>query len=145
MSTLPACCACCALQLLLITSSRRIMGDLVNSAWVTGELRCATSPWSQCLVMHANATPGLSAAWDTCLSRGCMRYSAAHSHHPSCPFSVAAAMTGIILFLLGMNGYLAVSFSSDKLPSAAWAQALFWLGAAVYVALIVYLCITPQQ
>ncbi|GAB4815567.1 hypothetical protein N2152v2_002613 [Parachlorella kessleri] len=54
-------------------------------------------------------------------------------------------MSVIIVFLLGMNGYLAVTFSTDKLPDYVYAKALFWIAAAIYCFLIVYLCITPQR
>ena len=57
----------------------------------------------------------------------------------------AGIMSVIIIFLLGMNGYLAVTFSTDKLPDYVYAKVLFWIVAAIYCFLIVYLCITPQR
>ena len=64
--------------------------------------------------------------------------------HANRPWSVAS-ISLILAFLIGMNGYLAVSFALDKLPAVAWARALFGIGCVLYCSFGLYLLLGPKR
>lgn len=51
--------------------------------------------------------------------------------------------TCVVLFLIGMNGYLAVTFALDRLPYEWYALLPFGIVVAAYVAFLVYLALAP--
>lgn len=78
-------------QLLIITSSRAVMGEHVNPRWFQ------------------------------------------------------AAMGLVTAGLVGLNGYLAVSFCLEELPDADWAMAIFGIVFAAYVSFLSYLIVGPKR
>lgn len=60
------------------------------------------------------------------------------------PWSVVALVL-VLLFLTGMNGYLAVSFAINVIPATAWARVLFGFGCALYVCFMLYLLAAPHR
>ena len=55
------------------------------------------------------------------------------------------ALWVMLAFLLGMNGYLAISFGLTVIPSVAWARALFGLVCAAYGVFVIYLFAGPRR
>lgn len=54
-------------------------------------------------------------------------------------------MSLVVAFLVGMNGYMAVSFALDQLPDTPYVKAIFGIVFALYTLFVVYLLIGPRK
>lgn len=64
--------------------------------------------------------------------------------HANRPWSVVALVL-VLAFLIGMNGYLVVSFAVNTIPDAAWARSLFSIGCILYGLFVMYLLVGPHR
>ena len=64
--------------------------------------------------------------------------------HANRPWSIVA-LSLVLAFLVGMNGYLAVTFALDKLPATGWARAIFSIICVLYVSFGAYLLVGPKR